>query len=289
MVPIQNALTFDLEEYFHAEVFSGVVRREEWGTLESRVARATDRLLALLAETGSRATFFVLGWVAERHPKLIWNIAAEGHEVACHGYGHQMITRLSRAEFTEDIHRGKAAVEDAAGVAVTGYRAPTFSVVRETLWSLEVLAEAGFQYDSSIFPIVHDRYGIPDAQRFPHRLRVGRGMEIVEFPLSTVCRFGWRFPVAGGGYFRLLPYAVTRWALWQLNARESQPGMVYLHPWEIDPGQPRLPVGRVARFRHSVNTGTTVSKLRRLLRDFAFAPVRDVLATTGALGSGRVA
>ncbi len=289
MVPIHNALTFDVEEYFHAEVFAGVVRQEQWASLESRVAPATERVLALLAETGSRATFFVLGWVAERHPKMVRSIAAQGHEVACHGYGHQMITRLSRAEFREDIHRGKGAVEDAAGVAVTGYRAPTFSVLRETLWSLEVLAEAGFEYDSSIFPIVHDRYGIPDAPRFPHRLRAGRGKEITEFPLSTVARFGWRFPVAGGGYFRLFPYSVTRWALGQLNAREGQPAMVYLHPWEMDPEQPRLPVGCVAQFRHSVNTGSTVSKLRRLVREFAFAPVRDVLATAGAIGWGRVA
>ena len=289
MAPIRNALTFDVEEYFHAEVFAGVVRREQWSTLESRVARATERLLTLLAECGTRATFFVLGWVAERHPELIRAIAAQGHEVACHGYGHQMITRQSRAEFTEDIHRAKAALEDTAGVTVTGYRAPTFSVVRETLWSLEVLAENGFQYDSSIFPIVHDRYGIPDAPRFPHRLGAGRGMEITEFPLSTVTRFGCRFPVAGGGYFRLFPYAVTRWALRQLNAREGQPAMVYLHPWEIDPGQPRLPVGRAAQFRHSVNTGATLAKLRRLLRDFKFSPVRDVLATTGVAVSGRVA
>jgi polysaccharide deacetylase family protein (PEP-CTERM system associated) len=286
---MRNALTFDVEEYFHAEVFAGVVPREQWATLESRVARATERLLALLAETGTRATFFVLGWVAERHPDLVRAIAAQGHEVACHGYGHQMITRQSRAEFTEDIHRAKATVEDAAGVAVTGYRAPTFSVVRETLWSLEVLAENGFQYDSSIFPIVHDRYGIPDAPRFPHRQGAGRGIEITEFPLSTVTRFGARFPVAGGGYFRLFPYAVTRWAMRQLNVREGQPAMVYLHPWEIDPGQPRLGVGRVAQFRHSVNTGSTAAKLRQLLRDFAFAPVREVLATPGVMASGSVA
>jgi polysaccharide deacetylase family protein (PEP-CTERM system associated) len=289
MPQIQNALTFDVEEYFHAEVFAGAIARAQWSTLESRVARATERLLALLAETGTRATFFVLGWVAERHPELVRAIATQGHEVACHGYAHEMITRQSRAEFTEDIHRAKATIEDAAGVSVTGYRAPTFSVVRETLWSLEVLVQSGFQYDSSIFPIVHDRYGISDAQRFPHRLDAGQGMEITEFPLSTVTRFGARFPVAGGGYFRLFPYAVTRWALRQLNAREGQPAMVYLHPWELDLGQPRLGVGRVAQFRHSVNTGTTVSKLRRLLRDFRFAPVRDVLATTGVVASGRVA
>jgi polysaccharide deacetylase family protein (PEP-CTERM system associated) len=284
-----NALTFDVEEYFHAEAFAGVVRPEEWPSLESRVVAATERILDLLGESGTRATFFVLGWVAERHPGLVRAIQGQGHEVACHGYGHQMITRLSRAQFAADIERAKATLEDAAGRAVIGYRAPTFSVVRETLWSLEILAEAGFRYDSSIFPIVHDRYGIPDAPRFPHRRPTGEGSAIAEFPLSTVARLKWRFPVAGGGYFRLLPYAVTAWALRQLNRKESQPAIVYLHPWEIDPGQPRLPVGRLTWFRHSVNTRTTESKLRRLVRDFHFAPVRDVLVGSGVMVAGGVA
>jgi polysaccharide deacetylase family protein (PEP-CTERM system associated) len=281
-----NALTFDIEEYFHAEAFAGVVRPEEWPTLESRVVRASERILGVLAETGSRATFFVLGWVAARHPELVRSIAAAGHEVACHGYGHQMITRLSRAQFAADLERAKATLEDAAGVAVIGYRAPTFSVVRETLWSLEVLAEAGFRYDSSIFPIVHDRYGIPDAPRFPHRRPAGDGVSIAEFPLSTVGGSKWRFPVAGGGYFRLLPYAVTAWALRHLNRKEGQPAIVYLHPWEIDADQPRLPVDRLTQLRHSVNTHTTESKLRRLVRDFEFAPVRDVLLDSGVMAGG---
>lgn len=277
-----NALTFDVEEYFHAEAFSGVVRREEWPSLESRVVESTERLLQVLSDTRRAATFFVLGWVAERHPGLVRAIRAQGHEVACHGYAHQMITRLSRTQFAEDVRRAKGTIEDAAGSEVIGYRAPTFSVVRETLWSLGTLAEAGFRYDSSIFPIVHDRYGIPDAMRFPHLLEAGSGRVIAEFPLSTVGWGGWRFPVAGGGYLRLLPYAVTKWAVNRLN-REGQAAIVYLHPWEIDPGQPRLPAGRMTRFRHSVNTGTTESKLRRLLRDFDFAPVRDVLAGVGIL------
>lgn len=285
-----NALTFDIEEYFHAEVFAGVVRPEEWPAMESRVVGATERLLDVLDEARSHATFFVLGWVAERQPRLVRAIAARGHEIACHGYGHQMITRQSRSQFGEDVRRAKAAVEDAAGAAVIGYRAPTFSVVRETLWSLEVLVETGFWYDSSIFPIVHDRYGIPNAPRFPHRVAAGPGMSIAEFPLSTVAGYRWRFPVAGGGYFRLWPYAATGWALRHLNTREGQPAMVYLHPWEIDAGQPRLPIGSRAHFRHSVNTGvSTVRKLQRLLRDFRFAPVRDVLAGTGVMTSGRAA
>lgn len=284
-----NALTFDLEEYFHAEAFGSVVRPEEWPALESRVATATDRVLELLSETAVSATFFVLGWIAERHPGLIRAIQSQGHEVACHGYNHQMLTRLSRSELAEDLRRAKGSIEDAAGTVVIGYRAPTFSMVRGTLWSLEALVEAGFRYDSSIFPIVHDRYGIPDAPRFPHRLAAGPGREIAEFPLSTIAGLGLRFPVAGGGYFRLLPYAVTKWAIRHLNRHEGQPGIVYLHPWELDPGQPRMPVGRLTHLRHSVNTHTTALKLRRLLGEFQFAPVRDVLTAAGVLAGGRVA
>ena len=284
-----NALTFDVEEYFHAEVFAGVVRREEWPSLESRVAESTERLLELLADAQTLATFFVLGWVAARHPKVVRAIHARGHEVACHGYGHQMITRLSRTEFAEDVRRAKKTLEDTTGAAVVGYRAPTFSVVRETLWSLETLVEAGFRYDSSIFPIVHDRYGIPGAARFPHRLTVAPGLEIAEFPLSTVSWLGWRVPVAGGGYFRLFPYRVTRWAVRHLNEREGQPAIVYLHPWETDPDQPRLAVGRVAQFRHAVNSRATEGRLRRLMREFRFAPVREVLAGLGVQVAGGVA
>jgi polysaccharide deacetylase family protein (PEP-CTERM system associated) len=283
-----NALTFDVEEYFHAEVFAGVVRREEWPNLESRVAETTERLLDVLADARTLATFFVLGWVAARHPKLVRAIHARGHEVACHGFGHQMVTRQSRTQFAEDVRRAKKTLEDTTGAAVLGYRAPTFSIVRETLWSLEVLVESGFRYDSSIFPIVHDRYGIPDASRFPHRLTVAPGLEIVEFPLSTVAWLGWRFPMAGGGYFRLFPYRVTRWALRHLNERERQPAIVYLHPWETDPGQPRLPVGRVAQFRHGVNSRATEGRLRRLMREFRFAPAREVLAGLGVLVAGGV-
>ena len=200
-----------------------------------------------------------------------------------------MITRQSPTQFAEDVRRAKKTLEDAIGAPVIGYRAPTFSVVRETLWSLEVLAESGFRYDSSIFPIVHDRYGIPDARRFPHRLTVAPGTEITEFPLSTVSRLGWRIPVAGGGYFRLFPYRFTRWAIRSLNRREGQPAMVYLHPWEIDAEQPRLPIGRLARVRHSVNTRTVIDRLRRLVRDFSFGPARDVLNGSGALVAGGVA
>jgi polysaccharide deacetylase family protein (PEP-CTERM system associated) len=234
-------------------------------------------------------TFFVLGWVAEREPALVRAIQARGHEIACHGYGHQMITRLSREEFATDVRRAKAAIENATGAPVIGYRAPTFSVVRETLWSLDILAETGFEYDSSIFPIAHDRYGIADAVRFPHRVPIRTGLEIGEFPLSTVGRGRWRFPVAGGGYFRLFPYSVTRWAIRHLNEVERQPAIVYLHPWEIDVDQPRLAVGRVSHLRHAINTRTTEAKLRRLLREFRFGPVREILRESGVLTGEGVA
>ena len=267
-----NALTFDVEEYFHAETFARVVDRQDWPTLESRVVGATERILAILAEARTAATFFVLGWVAERQPALVRAIRAGGHEVACHGYAHQMITRLSQAEFAEDVRLGKAAVEAAAGVSVVGYRAPTFSVVRGTLWSLATLADAGFQYDSSIFPIVHDRYGIPDSPRFPHRLKEG----LVEFPMTT-----WRvarvnLPAASGGYLRILPLAVSIAAVAQLN-RAGHPAVVNVHPWELDPEQPRLRVDWKKRLRHYHNLDRMEGRLRRLLAETAFDSMGGVI------------
>jgi polysaccharide deacetylase family protein (PEP-CTERM system associated) len=290
---MNNILTFDVEEYFHAEAFARVVRPEDWPTFGSRVVDATERLLDILDYADVRATFFVLGWVAERQPGLVQEIHARGHELACHGYSHQMISRLTPQEFAEDVKRAKKVIEDIAGTCVIGYRAPTFSVTRGTLWSLEVLMEAGFRYDSGIFPIVHDRYGIPDAPRFAHRIPifvnripiVGSGCTMAELPLSTLSVFGKRLPVAGGGYFRLLPYWLTRRAIRHLNRVERQPAVVYLHPWEIDQHQPRLSVGRLTRLRHSVNIDETEGKLGRLLADFRFAPAAQVLAETGVLDS----
>jgi polysaccharide deacetylase family protein (PEP-CTERM system associated) len=283
---MRNALTFDVEEYFHAEAFARVLRPEEWPGLESRVVATTQRLLDVLDRERVRATFFVLGWVAERQPSLVREIASLGHEVGCHGFGHQMIPRLTRDEFERDVTRAKAALEDATGRPVIGYRAPTFSVMRETLWSLDVLCEAGFRYDSSIFPIVHDRYGIPDAPRFPHRMKAPGGAELAEFPMSTVLILGRRVPVAGGGYFRLFPYSFTRRAIARINTREGQPAMIYLHPWEIDPEQPRLPVGPLTRFRHLVNVRKTEARLGRILADFNCAPAAEVLAESGLLAIG---
>jgi polysaccharide deacetylase family protein (PEP-CTERM system associated) len=275
-----NALTFDVEEYFQVEAFRGLVAMEDWPRLPSRVADSTRRLLDLLDARGVSATFFVVGWVADRHPDLVGEIQRRGHELGCHGYAHRPIYTMSRSEFRGDLRQARRAIEDAAGRSVRGYRAPTCSVVASTWWALEMLAEEGFRYDSSIFPIRHDRYGIPSAPRVPHRIALPGGREIVEFPMSTLRLAGQNVPFCGGGYFRLAPYEVIRAGLRRLN-RQGVPGMVYLHPWEIDPGQPRLPVRGLTRFRHYVNLARTETKLARLLEDFAFAPAGRVLEGAG--------
>jgi polysaccharide deacetylase family protein (PEP-CTERM system associated) len=284
---VQNALTFDVEDYFHVETFRDIVALDDWGRFEPRVVESTRRILDLLDRRATRATFFVLGWVAERWPALVRDIHARGHELGCHSHRHRMVTRMDRETFRDDVRRAKAAIEDAAGVAVQGYRAPTFSIVRATWWALEVLAEEGFVYDSSVFPIRHDRYGIPDAPRFPHHVTLGDGVGIVEFPMSTVALGGQHLPFAGGGYFRLLPYPVIRAGLQHVTRREGMPAIVYLHPWEFDPEQPRLPVRGLNRFRQYVNLATTGTKLDRVLEEFPFAPARDVLAERGLLEMAR--
>lgn len=278
-----NALTVDVEEYFQVEAFARLVPIGDWPRYPSRVVDTTARMLDLLAARSTRATFFVVGWVAERQPALLRRIAAEGHEIACHGHLHRPITRMSPAEFRADVRLAKRAIEDATGATVRGYRAPTFSVVRETLWALEVLAEEGFRYDSSIFPIHHDRYGIPAAPRFPHRIRLPGGGEIVEFPITTLRVAGQHLPFSGGGYFRLAPYAAVRTCIRRIHRVERMPVLVYVHPWELDPEQPRMPVGVLTRFRHYLNLRQTASKLDRLLRDFAFGPACQVLQQAGLM------
>jgi polysaccharide deacetylase family protein (PEP-CTERM system associated) len=276
-----NAMTVDVEDYFHVSVFDGVVPRAQWATLESRVERNTDRLLQIFADADVQATFFVLGWVAERHPALVRRIAAQGHEVASHGFAHRLVYDLTPSTFREDIRRSKGALQDAAGIAVQGYRAPSYSVTPRSLWALDVLIEEGFRYDSSIFPIHHDRYGIPVSSRHPYRLDRPAG-SIIEAPGSTVRWSVFNFPVAGGGYFRILPYAWTRWGIARLNHTEQRSAIFYLHPWEIDPDQPRLAAGLLSRFRHYRNLGETEARLKQLLADFDFGPMqavlRDVLA-----------
>ena len=273
---VLNAMTVDVEDYFHVSAFDGVVPRSRWETLECRVERNTDRLLELFSETGIRATFFVLGWVAERYPGLVTRIAEHGHEVASHGFAHRLVYDLTPAAFRDDIRRSKALLEQASGAAVEGYRAPSYSVTPRSLWALDILIDEGFTYDASIFPIHHDRYGIPLSPRHPYWLNRASG-SIIEAPASTV-RWGvLNFPVAGGGYFRILPYGWTRWGISRINRAERRPAIFYMHPWEIDPDQPRLSGGLLSRFRHYRNLDKTEERLRRLVADFRFAPMIDVL------------
>ena len=274
--PQTNALTVDVEDYFHAEAFAHLVTRDRWPELETRVEADMMKVLDMLEQNAVRATCFLLGWVADRYPDLVRRICDGGHELACHGYGHQMIGMIEPEAFREDVHRAKAALEDLSGASVTGYRAPTFSVTTDTLWAIDVLAEEGFLYDSSVFPIRHDRYGIPHACRFPHRIETDAGHSLVEFPLSTVRILGQNLPVAGGGYLRLLPAGIVSRAIASIN-RDGHPAIVYFHPWELDSGQPRLGLKGISKFRHYVNIEKMQAKLQRLLATHRFAPARDVL------------
>lgn len=273
---VVNAMTVDVEDYFQVSAFDNVLPRSRWDSMESRVVANTERLLRLFAGAGVRGTFFVLGWVAERFPALVKQIAAEGHEIASHGFGHRLVYDLTPEQFRDDVRRSKAMLEQTAGVPVVGYRAPSFSVTMRSLWALDVLIEEGYRYDASIFPIHHDRYGIPDSPRHPYRIVRAEG-EIVEAPGSTVRWGRFNVPVAGGGYFRILPYAWTRWGISRLNRTERRPAIFYIHPWELDPDQPRLAAGALSRFRHYRNLERAEARLRRLLSDFAFGPIGTLL------------
>lgn len=273
---VVNALSFDLEEWFQAEVFSDTIAPDQWGGLTRRSEAQTERVLELLAAQGVQATFFVLGWVAERSPALIRRLAGEGHEIACHGYSHIMITRQSRQEFRDEVTRAKKMLEDIAGQPVRGYRAPTFSVTRDTIWALDLLLESGVSYDSSIFPIRHDRYGIPGSPRFPY-IAINRGGKALwEFPGTTIRVAGATLPAAGGGYLRLFPYRWTRAALRVLN-RAGHPANIYAHPWEFDAGLPRVRLPLASRLRHYGGIRRNAAKLRRILAEFRCAPMGRVL------------
>ena len=279
--PVANAMTVDVEDYFHASAFDRVVSRESWDQLESRVVGNTHRLLDLFNAHNVRGTFFVLGWVADKFPSLIRDIASAGHELASHGYHHQLVYLLTADQFREDIRRSKQTIERIAGVRVRGYRAPSFSIVKQSLWALDVLIEEGFSYDASIFPIRHDRYGIADAPRHAHVIQRPAGA-IVELPSSTVRVGQSNYPIAGGGYFRLFPYQMTKWGIAQVNSTEQQPVVLYVHPWEVDPEQPRLPASTTTQFRHHVGLSTTIDKLNRVMTDFSFGPVCDVIDSYAA-------
>lgn len=278
-----NAITIDVEDYFQVNAFARNIKPEEWDTFPLRVENNTMRILDLLDEFSLRGTFFVLGWIAERVPSLVKAIHRRGHEIACHGYGHQLINRLTRQEFRSDVSKAKMIIEDICGERVCGYRAPSYSITKKTLWALEILVEEGFTYDSSIFPIIHDVYGIPGGRRFPHEISTHSGV-IQEFPISTFSlgMGGWntQLPIAGGGYLRLIPAGVVGWAIHSINNREKQPVIVYFHPWEIDPDQPRIQTGLKSRFRHYLNLDRMELKIRHLLKHLRFSSVRECLAGT---------
>ena len=276
MTPPVNAMSVDVEDWFQVQAFAGTIDRSAWEMLPRRVEANTERILALFDEAGVSATFFTLGWVAERHPALIRRIVAGGHELASHGYGHELVHAIGPERFREDLRRAKAVLEDAGGVPVIGYRAPTFSIgSRSAPWAHAVLAEEGHRYSSSVFPVKHDLYGEPDAPRAPYRPDPSG---VIELPMTTV-RVGRRnLPCAGGGWFRLVPYALFRAGLKRVNA-EARPGLFYFHPWEVDPGQPRVAAGRLARFRHYTGLAAMEGRLRHLLRDFAWSRMDQVFAS----------
>jgi polysaccharide deacetylase family protein (PEP-CTERM system associated) len=275
-VRVINAMSVDVEDYFHVSVFDGVVPRSRWDTLESRVCANTERLLEIFSDAGVLSTFFVLGWVGRRHPTLVKRIADAGHEIASHGYAHRLVYDLPPERFREDVRRAKAVLEDVAQVPVAGYRAPSYSVTPRSLWALDILIEEGYTYDASIFPIHHDRYGIPVSDRHAYVIERHHG-SLVETPASTIRWGPMNLPIAGGGYFRILPYAWTKWGIDRLNRLEERPAIFYLHPWEIDPNQPRLHTSRLSRFRHYRNLDKTEERLRALLRDFSFSTLASVI------------
>ena len=288
MSPLRNAMTVDVEDWFQVQAFSSVIPRDSWDARERRVEANTHRVLDLFAAADIHATFFTLGWVAERHPGLIRRIVAEGHELASHGHGHEQVHAIGEAAFRADIHRARAILQDTGGVPVIGYRAPTFSIsTTRTPWAHAVLAEEGYRYSSSVFPVRHDLYGDPDAPREPHR-PCANG--VAEIPMTTVRALGRSLPCSGGGWFRLLPYGVTRTGMRRVNAAEKRPGVFYFHPWEIDPGQPRVEhAGRLSRFRHYVGLRAMEARLVRLLRDFRWGPMQEIFGAAIAAPPHRAA
>jgi polysaccharide deacetylase family protein (PEP-CTERM system associated) len=265
MQPMTNALTVDVEDYFQVSAFAPYIARSEWDSRECHVEHNVARVLDLFDEHGAKATFFTLGWVAERHPNVVRDIVRRGHEIASHGYSHERATDMTQAQFTQDVVRAKHVLEDTAGVPVIGYRAPSFSIGSNNLWAFDCLEQAGYRYSSSIYPVHHDHYGMPDAPRFAHRVRRG----LMEVPCTTARVLKYNLPSSGGGYFRLLPYALSRWMLRRVNEVEGKAAVFYFHPWEIDQAQPRVPgLDAKTRFRHYLNIDRMEARLGRLLQDF---------------------
>ena len=276
---VVNALTVDVEDYFQVSALAPHIERHSWDARECRVERNIGRLLALFEERGARATFFTLGWIARRYPALVREIVARGHELASHGSSHLRASEQSRADFHRDIDDARKLLEDIGGVAVRGYRAPSFSIGRDNLWAFEALAEAGYQYSSSVYPVRHDHYGMPDSPRFAYRTASG----VLELPITTTRLLARNWPAGGGGFFRLLPYQASRWAIARVNRVDRQPAIFYFHPWEIDPHQPRIAgVGAKTRFRHYLNLDRTESRLDRLLSDFRWDRIDRVFEIDAA-------
>jgi len=281
--PLTNALTIDVEDYFQVSAFAPYIARDRWDACECRVERNVERILLMLEEMHTRATFFTLGWIAERYPHLVRRIVDGGHELASHGYGHQRASDLNATEFSTDVSTAKKLLEDISGHQVIGYRAPSFSIGEGNLWAFDCLERAGYRYSSSIYPIRHDHYGMPDAPRFSHQVRPG----LLELPVTTARFFNRNWPASGGGYFRLLPYALSRWLLQKVNTRDQQAAIFYFHPWEIDAGQPRVAGINVrTRFRHYVNLQHTEGRIRRLLADFRWGRVDEVFLGGGCPAAG---
>ena len=273
---MKNAITIDLEDYYQVSAFANDVLPGNWESYASRIENNTAKLLDIFDATGRKATFFTLGWVAKRYPKLVREIATRGHEIACHSNEHRLVYAMEPREFREDTSKAMQLLEEASGTAVRGYRAPSFSIRRTSLWAFEILAELGFRYDSSIFPIRHANYGMPRSPRFPFTIQTANG-PIVEFPMPTLEMAGARAPLGGGAYLRLLPYWYTRWGIRFINTKENRAACVYLHPWELDSEQPRMSGSLTARLRHYVGLRGTESKFRRLLHDFEFQPLGSLI------------
>jgi len=272
---IINALSIDVEEYYHATIYRKAMQRAPYQDVESRVESCVDRLLALLSRERTLATFFVLGEVATLHPLMVKTIADSGHEVACHGYTHDLVSLMTPQDFQQDVHRAKLLLEDLTGQPVLGYRAPSFSIGQAQAWAYDILIQEGFRYDSSLYPIIHDLYGDPHAPRVPFEIRNSGQNSLLEVPIGTARVLGLNLPIGGGGYFRLLPSPLIRMGIRWVNSREHQPVVFYVHPWEIDPWQPRLQMPWYYRFRHYVGLRTAETKLSTLLQVVPFSTVRN--------------
>lgn len=271
MAQCSNYLTIDVEDYFQVSAFEDIVGIDQWKGFESRVVKNTNRILEILDDNSVKATFFILGWVAEHFPELVRDISRSGHRIGCHSYLHRKIYTLTPDEFKEDTIKAKAILENLTGKQIIGYRAPSYSITNKSLWALEILGELGFTYDSSVFPIIHDNYGIPDAPRFQYE---HEATGLTEYPISTALMAGRKIPISGGGYFRFFPYWFTRYALKTINKKEGKPFVFYLHPWELDPEQPRFQSASLrSRFRHYLNLNATEARFKRLLQEFKFGPL----------------